>query len=113
MRKLWHADKTDRAGGQEHLFLPALPKILTNGIDGRRRGLYFARPFAIQSSSMVEHAAVNRVVVGSSPTSGANFGRKSEPVLWLEAGLLVGQIRVHLGDGSKFTARKWKTAERA
>ena len=30
------------------------------------------RPFAIQSSSMVEHAAVNRVVVGSSPTSGAN-----------------------------------------
>ena len=31
------------------------------------------RPFAFQSSSMVEHAAVNRVVVGSSPTSGANF----------------------------------------
>ena len=31
------------------------------------------RPFAFQNSSMVEHAAVNRVVVGSSPTSGANF----------------------------------------
>ena len=31
------------------------------------------RPFAFQSSSMVEHAAVNRVVVGSSPTSGASF----------------------------------------
>ena len=31
------------------------------------------RPFAFQSSSMVEHAAVNRVVEGSSPSSGANF----------------------------------------
>ncbi len=31
------------------------------------------RPFTFQSSSMVEHAAVNRVVVGSSPTSGANL----------------------------------------
>ena len=29
--------------------------------------------FGFQSSSMVEHAAVNRGVVGSSPTSGANF----------------------------------------
>ncbi len=29
--------------------------------------------FAFQSSSMVEHAVVNRVVVGSSPTSGAIF----------------------------------------
>ena len=29
--------------------------------------------FGIQSSSMVERAAVNRDVVGSSPTSGANF----------------------------------------
>ena len=28
---------------------------------------------------MVEHAAVNRVVVGSSPTSGANF----EPMFWV------------------------------
>jgi hypothetical protein len=30
-----------------------------------------------------------------------------------EAGLLVGRIRFHLGDSSKFTARKWKTAETA
>ena len=29
--------------------------------------------FGFQSSSMVEHAAVNRVVEGSSPSSGANF----------------------------------------
>ena len=27
---------------------------------------------------MVEHAAVNRVVVGSSPTSGANVSRRAE-----------------------------------
>lgn len=31
----------------------------------------------------------------------------------LEAGLLVGRIRFHLGDSSKFTARKLKTAETA
>ena len=29
----------------------------------------------------------------------------------LEAGLLVGQIRFHLGDRSRFSARKWKTTE--
>ena len=31
----------------------------------------------IQSSSMVEHAAVNRGVVGSSPTSGAKFPKEN------------------------------------
>ena len=33
--------------------------------------MYFTRSFGFQSSSMVEHAAVNRVVEGSSPSSGA------------------------------------------
>ena len=40
-------------------------------IDGQRGDLYSARPFGIQSSSMVEQSAVNRSVVGSSPTFGA------------------------------------------
>src|SRR5882757_4391894 len=39
------------------------------------------RPFAFQSSSMVEHAAVNRVVVGSSPTSGAIFPKVRKVLL--------------------------------
>ena len=47
-----------------------------NAVDGCKVGLYFTRPFEFQSSSMVEHAAVNRVVVGSSPTSGAIFGNR-------------------------------------
>ena len=50
-------------------------KILTNELDGGNGGLYITPPFVFQSSSMVEHAAVNRVVVGSSPTSGANVCR--------------------------------------
>ena len=33
---------------------------------------YVARPLWVQSSSMVEQSAVNRSVVGSNPTSGAN-----------------------------------------
>ena len=33
--------------------------------------------FEFQSSSMVERAAVNRDVVGSSPTSGAIFSKRS------------------------------------
>ena len=41
-------------------------------VDGSGVDLYISPPFVFQSSSMVEHAAVNRVVVGSSPTSGAN-----------------------------------------
>ncbi len=36
------------------------------------------RPLGFQSSSMVEHAAVNRGVVGSSPTSGASFTAENE-----------------------------------
>ena len=44
-----------------------------NAVDGGGVGLYFTRPFEFQSSSMVEHAAVNRVVEGSSPSSGASF----------------------------------------
>ncbi len=42
-------------------------------VDERETGLLTSRPSEFQSSSMVEHAAVNRGVVGSSPTSGANF----------------------------------------
>ena len=38
---------------------------------GTDRGVAVESRNVFQSSSMVEHAAVNRVVVGSSPTSGA------------------------------------------
>ena len=44
---------------------------VTNRFDVAIGGLIFSFPFGFQSSSMVERAAVNRDVVGSSPTSGA------------------------------------------
>lgn len=47
--------------------------MMRKPIDGEREGLYIAHPFVFQSSSMVEHAAVNRDVEGSSPSSGAIF----------------------------------------
>ena len=49
-------------------------------VDERETGLLTSRPSEFQSSSMVEHAAVNRGVVGSSPTSGANFKTAGIPV---------------------------------
>ena len=43
-----------------------------NRLTGREVQRYFSRPVSgFQSSSMVEHAAVNRGVAGSSPASGA------------------------------------------
>lgn len=44
---------------------------MTNRFDAVFDGLLTFTPFGFQSSSMVERAAVNRDVVGSSPTSGA------------------------------------------
>jgi hypothetical protein len=44
---------------------------VTNRFDVPFAGLLTSTLFGFQSSSMVERAAVNRDVVGSSPTSGA------------------------------------------
>ena len=57
-------------------------------------------PEGIQSSSMVEHAAVNRVVVGSSPTFGAiSFGFGNNELRqedWpLSVKLSVNRVRIH------------------
>ena len=46
---------------------------LRSPIDERETASLGCAPVSFQSSSMVEHAAVNRVVVGSSPTSGATL----------------------------------------
>lgn len=67
------------SGPLRFLALPIFPntqKIPANEIDGLGAGLYITSPFAFQSSSMVEHAAVNRVVEGSSPSSGASFASR-------------------------------------
>ena len=47
---------------------------MTNRFDAPFGDLLTFTPFGFQSSSMVERAAVNRDVVGSSPTSGAILG---------------------------------------
>ena len=50
---------------------------MTNGLTQGKPTASLPTFSGIQSSSMVEHAAVNRGVVGSSPTSGAKFPKEN------------------------------------
>ena len=63
------------------LTLPGLRAILSRGADPapttRRHRLRSVLASSLRRSSVVERAAVNRLVVGSSPTAGATFPRES------------------------------------
>ena len=70
MRTMWRAHSQNRPGRAQHLLLPGLPARIGNKLT-RPRCSVSLPAFEFQSSSMVEHAAVNRRVAGSSPASGA------------------------------------------
>ena len=72
MRTVRRAHSKNRPGRAQHLLLPGLPARIGNKLTRPRCSVNLPA-FEFQSSSMVEHAAVNRRVAGSSPASGANY----------------------------------------